>query len=167
MYTIEVKFKIIQKQNREKQADLIYSLCGSWRMNGQILNRHFPIAENSNDFTLYVNTPESDSLNVQYNNTYVSKNYAELKQVGLDKPIMQIAGKEPEAMKLCDCENQSYILYTDYLSLESPLRCGACFGIVPLYKTSKTKDDEYHDIISWQSDYQACDSLQMNCKVGA
>ena len=166
MYVIEVIFQIIQKQNRKEQADLIYSLCGSWRMNGQMLNRHFPLVENSNNFIVYVNTPESDSLSSKYNNTYVSKEHKKLVQVGLKYPTIIIKGKEPQALKICDCDNKSYILYTNYLTLEAPLRCGDCFGIVPLYKIPKTYDDEYYNVISWQSDYQACDSLQMNCKVG-
>jgi predicted nucleic acid-binding Zn ribbon protein len=35
-----------------------------------------------------------------------------------------------------------------------------------LYSIPATYHDEYCDIISWQSDYQACDNLQMNCKTG-
>ena len=50
--------------------------------------------------------------------------------------------------------------------MESPLKCADCFGIEPLYKIPKTADEEYHNIISWQSNYQSCDSLQMNCTVG-
>jgi predicted nucleic acid-binding Zn ribbon protein len=59
-----------------------------------------------------------------------------------------------------------FILYTNYLSLESPIRCGDCFGIFPLYRIPATKDDEYTDILTWESDYKACDTLQMNCSTG-
>jgi predicted nucleic acid-binding Zn ribbon protein len=53
------------------------------------------------------------------------------------------------------------------LTIESPLRCGNCFGIVPLYKIPKTyDDDEYYDIKCWEINYRARDSLQMNCRVG-
>ena len=63
-------------------------------------------------------------------------------------------------------EWKSYILYTTYVSLESPIRCGDCFGGIPLYRLPATRDDEYGDIITWESDYKACDTLQMNCSTG-
>ncbi|MCG8348945.1 MAG: Zn-ribbon-containing protein, partial [Chloroflexales bacterium] len=44
-------------------------------------------------------------------------------------------------------------------------RCGDCFDQAPLYRLPKTYDDEYYDIIEWQSNYQACDTLFMNSVV--
>jgi predicted nucleic acid-binding Zn ribbon protein len=35
-----------------------------------------------------------------------------------------------------------------------------------LYLIPHTYDDEYYNVITWQSDYKACDSLQMGCKTG-
>jgi len=82
-------------------------------------------------------------------------------------PEIRLIGDEPESARVCSCnETEAYVLFTTYISLESPLRCLACFGVIPLYRIPKTADGEYHDIVSWKSDYQSCDSLQMNCKVG-
>jgi predicted nucleic acid-binding Zn ribbon protein len=53
-----------------------------------------------------------------------------------------------------------------YILLESPVRCGDCFGTIPLYKLPKACNNEYCEILSWESDYKACDTLQMNCSTG-
>ena len=80
---------------------------------------------------------------------------------------ISVLGEEPESMPLCGCKVVSnFILFTTYLSLESSLKCATCFGVIPLYKIPKTSYDEHYKIICWQSDYQSCDSLQMNCVVG-
>jgi len=50
------------------------------------------------------------------------------------------------------------------------LRCGDCFGAVPLYRIPSccfVAHGELHDaLMSWKSDYQACDTLQMHCSTG-
>ena len=76
-------------------------------------------------------------------------------------------GADPEGGTVCKCKSSStYILYTTYVSLGSPLKCGDCFYEIPLYNLPKTYDDDYYNIICWASDYQRCDGLQMNCAVG-
>ena len=68
---------------------------------------------------------------------------------------------------ICKCKkNKSYVLFTTYLTLESPIRCGECFGTIPLYRIPYVSGEEHYDIIGWQSNYQSCDMLQMNCSVG-
>ena len=167
MHTVKVKFKILKNGKREKQIGLIYSMLGTWRMNGQILGKHFPVVSKREYFVSYLNTPEKQSLSKKYNNKYGAKQYSNLLGAGLAKPQIKVLGKEPESLSLCKCnEVKKYILFTTYLCLESPLRCYECFGAIPLYKIPKTYHDEYYNILCWQSDYQSCDSLQMNCKVG-
>ena len=166
MFVVEVKFPIKVLENDEVQSDLVYSFYGSWRMNGQVLGQTFPMAKTDIDISIFVNVPSVDALSKKYDNKYVQEDYKKLEVVGLGAPSIMIVGKEPECIELCSCERTSFILYANYLSVESALRCGGCFGIVPLYEIAKTKDHEYHDVISWQSDYKSCDSLQMNCQVG-
>lgn len=59
----------------------------------------------------------------------------------------------------------AYALFTNYLSLESAIRCMDCFRPVALYRMTPMGSGEFSELIAWQSDYQACDSLQMNCTV--
>ncbi|WP_444936545.1 DUF2310 family Zn-ribbon-containing protein [Microbulbifer sp. JMSA004] len=167
MYTISLNFKVTDTFETESQMDIVNSLLGAWRMNGQILGDQFPTAKTELGYLVYVNTPECDSISAENQNKYVKKYTDALTDVGLSKPEVVIVGKEPECKDACTClSTDFYILYTTYVTLETPLRCGHCFSPVPLYQIPKTYDDEYYNIIRWQSDYQSCDSLQMNCTVG-
>jgi len=167
MHTIKVSFELIKKTEFEAMTEIIYSLLGAWGKNGQILSGESPIARTDNNLEVYVNTPDSDSLSEKYNNKYVSETLLKLKEKDFAAPKILVLGKEPESAILCDCRNiKSFILFTTYISLESPLKCADCFGVVPLYKIPKTVEEEYYDIICWNSDYRSCDSLQMNCVVG-
>lgn len=166
MHTIQLSFKIDDESKTEDQLDLINSLLGAWRLNGQLLGRHFPIAQKEESLVVFIQTPDRDTLSSKYNNKYVSK-YLQKLEDEFSSPEILILGVDPDSGSLCKCKStNSYILYTTYLSLESPLKCGECFCAVPLYKIPKTDADDYHNIISWMSDYKLCDSLQMNCSVG-
>lgn len=46
------------------------------------------------------------------------------------------------------------------------MRCIGCNGIVPLYRLPCPATGGYSDLLGWQSNYQACDALQINCTVG-
>ena len=67
----------------------------------------------------------------------------------------------------CKCKKSAfYILITNYLTIESRLKCGSCNNSVPLYRLPIYEDHGYLPILSWETNYIACDSLQMNCEVG-
>ena len=166
MHTVKIIFQPVDKDDSKSIVDSVIFLLGAWRMNGQILGTQFPIAETRGGLEIYVNTPTDTSLSEEFNNEYVDNHISEITKHKV-KAKITVLGKEPESARICNCPTVTkYILFTSYASLESPLKCFECFGIVPLYKIPKTANGEYHDIISWQSDYQACDSLQMNCAVG-
>ena len=166
MHAIKISFQPIKDEYVESVTDSVNYLLGAWRMNGQILGKQFLIAKIENGLDVYVNAPAADSLSEEFNSEYVSKHLSEISEKHVALKIT-VLGEEPEGAMMCECPKiKSYILFTTYLSLESSLRCFECFGVVPLYKIPKTSSGEYYDIICWQSDYQSCDSLQMNCTVG-
>lgn len=168
MHTVRVSIEAKKKADWEKITDSINGLLGALRMNVQILGNQFPTAQTKSGLEFYANTPDKDSLSKKYNNKYVNKYLAQISDYKIKKPQITVLGKEIDSASLCDCKKlNDFVLFTTYVSLESPLRCFKCFGVVPLYKIPKTYDgDEYYNVISWQSDYQSCDSLQMNCTVG-
>nr|WP_092072129.1 Zn-ribbon-containing protein [Dendrosporobacter quercicolus]NSL48661.1 Zn-ribbon-containing protein [Dendrosporobacter quercicolus DSM 1736]SDM37065.1 Predicted nucleic acid-binding protein, contains Zn-ribbon domain [Dendrosporobacter quercicolus] len=167
MFVAEITF--IQQEEIENSDQIpaaLEFLLGALRMNGQILGREYPIANRANEYRSYVLIPELVALNAERANSYVLDAIKQLKKLGIEYS-WEIIGSEPECIPQCSCTQQtSFILYTTYLALEAPLRCGDCFGIVPLYRIPATKNDEYSDILSWESDYKACDTLQMNCSTG-
>lgn len=166
MYTFELLFCLNNSHDAEQIGGTINNYLHSLRMNGQILGKEYILALDKNIIRSYVLVPARDSLNHKYSNKYVKEYYKELSSQGIKIEFKRI-GKELDSADLCKCNTvDSYILYTYYTSLESPLRCGNCFGIIPLYKIPKTYDDEYYDIKCWETNYQSCDTLQMNCRVG-
>lgn len=167
MYTSLISFKSNNESDAEGQAEAVSALLSAWLMNGQILGDQLPTAKGSSGYSVCINTPEPDSISEKYQSEYVKKYSKELLDVGLCDPELTILGQEPDSVEACACKDTDfYILYTTYAALETPLRCGGCFGVVPLYKLPKTGDDDYHGVIGWQSDYQSCDTLQMNGVVG-
>jgi predicted nucleic acid-binding Zn ribbon protein len=166
MKVAKIKVEVEKKAESEDFWWALNSLLGSLRMNGQIMTKEYPIARTKQGVEVFVNIPEADSLARRNGNSYVNERIKELRRIKATVAV-EILGDEPESASVCKCrETRAYILFTNYISLESPVRCFKCFGPIPLYKIPKTSDGEYCDILSWQSDYRACDSLQMNCQTG-
>jgi predicted nucleic acid-binding Zn ribbon protein len=146
-------------------ADAISAVLAAWRMNGQICGREWPIVAQADGYSILALTPESDSLDPGFDGRHVSQALARAKEAALTASWRSL-GEDPMSASVCDCASPSaYVLFTTWVSLESPVRCLDCFQPVALYRFQPTRNDEYCDVIGWQSDYQSCDSLQMNCSV--
>lgn len=112
-------------------------------------------------------TLEQNSLKSSFNNSYVSRQIAKLEELCAAKMQIETVGVTWEAGEVCKCEQcDYYILYTNYTAITSPIICGGCTKVVPLYRIPYLDEDDAMPILSWQSNYQACDTLQMNCQVG-
>jgi predicted nucleic acid-binding Zn ribbon protein len=165
MYTAAIEININKTEYENECLDLLSLLLGSLRKNGQVLGKEYPISKNDNVLTAYISIPAENSLSHKFNNRYVTDVQDKLSCLG--SVSSRTVGKDPESGDPCHCsKRKSLILFTNYLSIESPISCGTCFGSVPLYELPKISGDEYHEIICWESDYQSCDHLQMNCAVG-
>lgn len=55
---------------------------------------------------------------------------------------------------------------TNLLSKTSPLDCGKCDKIIPIYKLKNINNDDRRNLNIWEDNYIACDKLQMNSSVG-
>lgn len=167
MLVAQIQFKIDNPENSEAQHDEIQSLLGTYRMDGHILGRESPVAKQPDQFIIFALIPADDAFDIATFNKYIQERLQKLSSVGLSQPICTILGKDHSESSECVCKEPSaFILFTTYLTLQSPLHCASCFSPVPLYLTPRFPSKDFHDIISWQSDYQACDSLQMNCSTG-
>ncbi|WP_343818049.1 DUF2310 family Zn-ribbon-containing protein [Dyella marensis] len=167
MYVNRVSFAtaIADDAVEESVSDLIGDLLAAWRMNGQIYGSEWPIHAHGEAFSTTVLCPEEQSLDDRLNNKYVNKAIARCEMKGL-LLATEVLGKHIESLSPCSCSSPSaYVLFTTYVTLVSPIRCIDCFGPIALYRMEATSSDEYSDVISWQSNYQSCDTLQMNCAV--
>lgn len=167
MYSLDIAFKILDKRNDDDASNAINRYLSSCRMNGQISDREWPIIYRDNSYIVNVMTPEKTSLNPKFDNDYVNNAKKELASFGLNKPKILSSGKDIESSIVGKLDDSEYlILFTNFLSLESPIKSGKDFRPIPLYNLPKTYDKEYYDIICWQSDYKYCDELQMGCETG-
>ncbi len=166
MLVVEGVFKHTLSHNVEQVQEVIELLLGALRMNGQILGREFSVAISGDGYRAFLLIPEENSLNKSRANIYVLKWLGKLDDLGVEYS-WEIIGTEPHSNHVCKCiKPKFYILYTTYVSLEAPIQCGDCFGSIPLYQLPATSSGEYVDILTWESDYKACDTLQMNCGTG-
>ncbi len=167
MHIAEVVFERIDLQDSAEAPAAILDLLGFLRMNGEIVGREFPLVESERAFHTFVMLPLPTSLAPRHANAYVQHGYAQLARLAVSSPIVRVLGADPTSAEPCRCQaSHCFILHTSYILVESPLRCGTCFGPLPLYHVPPTVDEEYQDVVSWQSDFQACDRLYMNSATG-
>jgi len=167
MFTLQVKFRMVDAgRDIGTAADAVTSLLSTWRWNGQIVGE-WPIAATKAGITAYASALERSSLSRKFANEYVKSEMSKLSAVGLSRPTVQVLGSDPESDRLCSCRNrESLILFTTFLTVGSPLRCGLCLGMVPFYRIPPTDRCEYSSIMSWEAAYKACDTLQIGCGAG-
>jgi predicted nucleic acid-binding Zn ribbon protein len=150
MYVAEISFVFGPEHDEDAAVEAVHGLCHSLRMNGQILGREWPIARVAETYRLTVMLPARDSLSATHGRKWVRQARKTLREAGQRRQRVRILGASPDALDPCVCEGRkSFILYTDYLSLESCLRCGDCFHPVPLYTVPPTTDDGFYDVMCW------------------
>ncbi len=167
MLVAQIKFEILEKQNTEKQSDAIYALLTSIARDGRFLDNEFCIYEKDDTFITTVKTPEKDAIKNLVKQKYIFENLKKLKEVGLSRPDFEILGEDAESSEPCKCKNHSaYILFTNFLSIQSPVKCYDCGLSVPLYRIKQKRAQQLSLALGWQSEYKACDLLQMQCGFG-
>src|SRR5262245_25119598 len=100
-------------------------------------------------------------------NELVRQRIGALRRADLKGPRIRFLGVVPETAPACRCAKpKGFFLLTTFLHIEPPLRCIDCNGIFPLYRLPRSTTGEYSALLSWWRNYQACDTLQINCTVG-
>lgn len=152
-------------QAGKQSTDPVQAILGAWRTNGQLCGREWPVIQEGSGYSTVALSPERDSLEPGFNSSYATAAIGRAEAEGL-QVAWQILGEDAESSPACSCATSTaYALFTNYLSLEPAIRCMDCFRPVALYRMTPMDSGEFYELISWQSDYQACDSLQMNCTV--
>lgn len=151
----------------EQVEEAVDSLTACLRNNGQILGREQPSVWEGNTLHAHVLLPAADALAKSRHNKYVARGFERLRKAGVSKISIKIFDDPSESEEVHSHKASSYVLFTTYVMLASPLKCGDCFEPLPLYTIPPTYDQsEYYDVLTWESDYQACDTLQMHCRTG-
>jgi predicted nucleic acid-binding Zn ribbon protein len=168
MYLAHLKFNMPESVNEEMASDLIGNLLRCLRDNGQIYERTFPpvvVCGQQCITSIFLSSP--DAMEAAPPHRLYEQSLSKLLDAGFGAPELTVFGLDADYSPPCSCDkHESYILFTNFLSFSSPLRCGECFQPIPLYKVPPIEPKGYFsDVLIWQSEYQACDTLNMLCGV--
>jgi len=165
MQIVEIDFTGTAPLDDEVLEEQVSWLMSIWMNNGQVSKTDWLTYELPNGWRVVASIPEEGALGPRHDSVWATHKRAELFELGIQLTIREL-GEDPQSATVCTCsEPSSYILYTHYLSLESPVRCGDCFQPVPPYRLAPTSVDETDStgLLQWALDWRACDTLQMNC----
>ncbi len=164
MYAAQITFHKPEGMEIEDAANVIFSLLGAWLQSGQLYENKAPLTIACQRLIAQVTLPAWDALDASHANKYVREDMEKLLSAGFSQPEVVIIGEDVEDTGPCACATrQAFILFTTFLHIQSPLRCGSCFHPVPLYRIPPTDNSGYYNVLGWKASYQACDTLQMGC----
>lgn len=166
MFAVELTFESNARGTRDAKTDAITWLAATLVRNGNLL-KEFVLVSESKGWTVYGVAPARDAFHKRNWNEFVRQRIDALRPANLKRPRIRFSGAVPETAPACRCRKPAgFFLFTTFLHIEPPVRCIDCNGIVPLYRLPHSKTGEHSGLLSWKSNYQACDALQMNCTVG-
>ncbi len=167
METCEIRFRSVRIRDRRAGDTWIQTYLGALAQNGQIAGGT-PVAAVHGGYRAFVSAAAPDALDTRHSSKFVRRAVAELVSAGFEPPTYRIVGTEPDARPPCACRQRPYLfLYTDFLTNDSPVRCGRCSDPVPLYRLpATTAEGTFLNVLRWQSAYQSMDSLHIGSGAG-
>jgi predicted nucleic acid-binding Zn ribbon protein len=161
MFVFELRFECFADTTIEAAEKAINAFLEALRANGQILGREFAVAFNDGEFRARLLLPEKTSLANRYNSPWVKVALAGLTAAKLLAPREKFIGQDINS-EASNTDTPSWqLLYTSYVHMCSPLRNGDNLLPIPLYQLPATFNGDHKRIIKWQTEWQACDELQM------
>lgn len=155
----------------------VHRQLSAWGMHGQVAASDFPLLQTPHGQRAWLLVPDVDSLQPQHDSPGGSDDRRKLEELGVQVRIEMLGEDDDSQDKghraprhICRCDTRSaLILFTRFYSVESPLRCGDCFGLVPQYRIPAEPGRGYEPDDSlnlWANTYRACDTVQLGCTVG-
>jgi predicted nucleic acid-binding Zn ribbon protein len=165
MFALELSFAAPPTE-REAQFDAIGSYLAALVRNGNLL-KDWLIAAEVHGWTVYAGAPARDAFGKANQNTFAQQRLSNLRKCKIRPPRIRFLGAVSDTASDCGCRApRAYFLFTAFMHTEPPVRCMDCNGVVPLYRLPAPTTGEYSALLTWQADYQACDTLQINSTVG-
>lgn len=167
MYVAEMQFDCFDNTTVSAVDRAINGLMEALRYNGQILGREFPVVMGEGTFSVRVVCPEEDSLHPENHSDFVRYCLNSLAEAALLTPKVRILGRDLNSEQVAEEQTPSWqLLYTTYVHTCSPLRSGDSLLPIPLYRNGPTLNGDHKAVVKWQTEWQACDELQMagGCK---
>lgn len=168
MYTQEIRLITNLAKDKESLYEEFSMLLANYYNNGQVQDDTDNLHIDSDSIRCFPLTIAKDALKKKHNTPLINDRIKKVENLSKSKLQFNVLGKSPiYDAKACKCKKSDfYLLFTTFNNIGSPITCGNCELDVPLYKLPLYDDYGYRDILSWESNYQACDTLNMNCEVG-
>lgn len=168
MYKQKISISINSEFDRDKLYDEFETLMSNLCKTGQIIGNYETSFITDNELISYQKTLETTSLSKKYFDEYTRKRVGNIEQWSDSKLKTEVIGKAmPQYKGVCKCKkSEFYILFTHALNGSGLLDCGNCKKIVPIYKLTQLTYNDRHEMLCWETNYKACDDLQLGCTVG-
>lgn len=164
MHELSIKYPVTADENELFHA--FWSVLGAMRQNGQLNERKMSPFVQNGTMKAVVSSITEDGLSEQYYNKYVTENIAALEKLCDNALEITFLGfREGEKTAICTCTEHAYFVLNYYKDF-SPIVCGSCDKVYPIFKLPKLEDFSYWRLYSWLSAYQACVLLDLNCGTG-
>jgi predicted nucleic acid-binding Zn ribbon protein len=157
------------------RAFYVSFLISDWGRHGQHVSDGHPFLEIERGRRVWLRVPDVDSLEPKHDDHHAAEHREKLRGLNVSIEIQMLGAdldderptSNDRTREICRCEKRSsLILFNRFYSQEIPLRCGDCFGLVPLYNIpfeDVKQYEPYDDLYSWQRNYNGCDTLQLGC----
>ncbi len=168
MYKQKISIFINGKFDKVKLYDEFDALMGNLWKTGQILGNYETPFITDNELVAYQTTLEKTSLSKKYFDEFTRKRWSDIEKLCNSRLRTEVVGQAiPEYVGVCNCQKPSfYILFTHAFNASGFLDCGNCKGVVPIYKLPQLSNDDRFEMLAWESNYKACDNLQLGGTVG-
>ena len=162
MYVVELQFECFDNTTVSAVDKAVNGLMDAFRYNGQVLGRECPIVMGDGEFFVRVVCPEKDSLHPRNHSDFVKVCFDRLSNASLLAPKMRLLGRDLNSEEVAEDETPSWqVLYTTFVHTCSPLRSGDSLLPIPLYRNPPTFNGDHKAVLKWQTEWQACDEVQM------
>lgn len=161
MHVIELRFECFDDTTITAAEKAINGLLEAYRANGQVLGREFAVAFNDGEFKVRLLMPEKSSLAKRFNSPWVAQALTELTEAKLLAPREKYIGQDINSESSSTGVPSWQLVYTSFVHMCSPIRNGDTLQPIPLYQLPATFNGDHKRIIRWQTEWQACDELQM------
>lgn len=162
MYVVELQFECFDNTTISAVDRAINGLMEALRFNGQVLGREFPVVMGEGEFYVRAVCPEKESLHPRNHSDFVRYCLGQLSAAALLAPKVRVLGRDMNSEQAAENVTPEWqVLYTTYVHTCSPLRSGDSLLPIPLYRNPPTLNGDHKSVIKWQTEWQACDELQM------
>ncbi|WP_158589075.1 Zn-ribbon-containing protein [Alginatibacterium sediminis] len=166
MYSIELNFECYQDTTVSKADKAISDYIEALRDCGLVIGREFPSHMVESAFITRAMSPRADSVTRKNYSKLCLKAVDDLHAAGVLEPKVAVKGIDLHADHSDPCYEEGQpswqIVYTNYLSSCTPLRCGDHFMPIPLQFFEQTLGArDFKPLLQWQQNWMALDELQM------